>query len=424
MTAAFPEIVRAAADRTAKRGTATLLPDPPAEEIVCPIISVDDHVLEPPSLFDGRIPHGLEDYVPRLWYDDDQVPFWVFDGKAHGIVSMNGAAGRPVQEWTAAPQKFEEFRTGVVDSSARLADMDLCGIWASLCFSSISFGFAGSRLSLLSNPDAGLAALRAYNDWMLEDWCGVDLNRYIPCQLPWLRDPAIATAEILRNAARGFRAISFSENPENQAGPSIHSGEWDPFFAACQETNTVINLHVGSSGSVHVPSVHTPPEGREALFAMSGIMTVVDWIYSQVPVRFPDLQICLSEAGIGWLPMVAERLEKLHSRVAAADSWKRDYPSPAEILYHNFWFTSIDDRAVFRHLDAIPLNHVMVESDYPHTDTTWPHTQRTLRRMLSNADLSAITQICFENASRLYAQTPPPASWIARSYVGQIQGMA
>jgi predicted TIM-barrel fold metal-dependent hydrolase len=412
-----PTIVAAAADRRAERGTATLLPDPEPQALFCPLISVDDHVLEPPDLFERRVPAPLRDGVPWVWYDDEGVPYWVFDGQGHGLVSMNGACGRPVAEWTTAPQKFEEFRRGVRDSRARLSDMSVAGVWASLCFSSIPFGFAGSRLSALRDREAGLAAIRAYNDWVIDEWCGAAPDRYIPCQLPWLPEPAVAANEIRANAARGFRAVSFSENPENQGAPSIHSGGWDVFFDACQETGTVINLHVGSAGKVYAPSPATPPEGREALFPVSGIMTAVDWVYSQVPLRFPELHIVLSEAGIGWLPMVLERLEKLYRRVAAADSWRSDSPSPAEVLRRNFWFTTIDDEAAFLVPERLPLDHVMVEVDYPHTDSSWPGTQDLLRTTLAGLDAAQVRQVCYENAAALYRQGPPPATMLAGSEV-------
>ena len=100
-----------------------------------------------------------------------------------------------------------------MDLTARLADMDLCGIWASLCFPSSIWGFTGSVLSQLRDQAVGLAAVRAYNDWMLEDWCSGAPERFIPCQIPWLSDPELAAGEIRRNAARGFRSVSFSENP-------------------------------------------------------------------------------------------------------------------------------------------------------------------------------------------------------------------
>jgi predicted TIM-barrel fold metal-dependent hydrolase len=410
-----PAIVVTAADRRAERGTATLLPDPEPRPLFCPVISADDHALEPPDLFERRVPAALRDRVPWVWHDEEGVPYWVFDGQGHGIVSMNGAVGRPVAEWTTAPQKFEEFRQGVRDPAARLSDMDVAGVWASLCFPSIPFGFSGSRLAALSDRDAGLAAVRAYNDWMIDEWCAAAPDRYIPCQLPWLPDPAVAASEIRANAARGFRAVSFSENPENQGAPSIHSGEWDVFFDACQESGTVINLHVGSSGKVHAPSPATPPEGREALFPVSGIMTAVDWVYSQVPVRFPELRVVLSEAGIGWLAMVLERLEKLHRRVEAADSWRADSPSPAEVLQRNFWFTSIDDDAAFLTPERLPLSHIMAEVDYPHTDSSWPGTQDILRTTLAGLHPAQVRQVCYENAAALYRHALPSAQLVAGS---------
>ena len=149
----------------------------------------------------------------------------------------------------------------------------------------------------MKDPALGLASLQAYNDWMIEEWCATDRARFIPCQLPWLSDPEIAAAEIRRNAERGFRAVSFSENPEGLGFASIYDTSWDPFFAACAETETIVNLHVGSSGRTPNPSADSPPEAIAALFPLSGMETVVDWIYAKVPIRHPELQVVLSEAG-------------------------------------------------------------------------------------------------------------------------------
>jgi predicted TIM-barrel fold metal-dependent hydrolase len=110
----------------------------------------------------------------------------------------------------------------------------------------------------MADPLLGLACLRAYNDWMLDRWCASHPDRFIGCQLPWLRDVEVAAAEIRANAERGFKAVSFSENPEALGLPSLHSGRWDPFFPACAEAGTVVNLHIGSSGNVVRPSSDTP----------------------------------------------------------------------------------------------------------------------------------------------------------------------
>ena len=116
------------------------------------------------------------------------------------------------------------------------------------------FGFAGQPFSWLDNPEEGLVLVRAYNDWLFEDIVGNYPDRFISCQLTWFRDVEVAAQEILKNADRGFKSVIFTENPEKIGFPTIHSGYWDPFFAACQETGTIINIHLGSSSEVIKPS--------------------------------------------------------------------------------------------------------------------------------------------------------------------------
>src|SRR5262249_48611417 len=152
------------------------------------------------------------------------------------------------------------------------------------------------------DPEVGLASLRAYNDWVVDEWCGAAPDRYIPCQLPWLADAEIAAQEIRRNAERGFRAVSFSENPEGVGFANVYDTVWDPFFAACAETETVVNLHVGSSGTTHQVCSSSHPLVTTALFPVSGIEALIDWVFSGVLVRHPRLTVALSEAGASWVP--------------------------------------------------------------------------------------------------------------------------
>jgi predicted TIM-barrel fold metal-dependent hydrolase len=401
------------AARQDRTRTVTFVPDPLPDELFAPIVSVDDHVLEPPSLFEGRLPRRLAERAPHVELDDEGVPWWIVEHKRMPILFANGAAGRVLEEWKGASRcKYEEFRPSVHDPVARLADMDVAGIWASLCFGSTLWGFAGSRFARMDDADLGLASLRAYNDWMLEEWCATDPERFIPCQLPWLRDPVVAAGEIRRNAARGFRAVSFSENPEGLGFADIYGDAWDPFFAACAETGTVVNLHVGSSGRTANPSAASPPEVIAALFPLSGIETVVDWIYAKVPIRHPDLRIVLSEAGLSWVPMVAERLRRAYRHLPASDVWDPGDPDPVEVLRRSFHFASLEDPSGFGMLDLIGEDHVMVETDFPHMDSTWPGCQAMIRSELSHLPAATVAKVCFGNACRLYRHAPPPARWV------------
>jgi predicted TIM-barrel fold metal-dependent hydrolase len=398
--------------------TVTFL-EPVQEPLFCPIISVDDHLLEPPDLFEGRLPEKFADVAPRMVFDEVGLPWWHIDGTEIPNRMINGAAGRVIAEWGPCGSTFDEFRRGVWDPKMRVHDMDFVGVWASLCFPSEVWGFSGTRFSQVSDPEFGLACLRAYNDWVLDEWCAAAPERFIPCQLPWYGDVEVAAAEIRRNAERGFRSVSFSENPEGRGYPNVYDRWWDPFFRACAETGTVINLHVGTSGSTRFPCSSTTMAAAVALFPESGIESLVDWIFARVPLRFPDIKIALSEAGVSWVPMVLERLARAdRQRGSAMNDWPADAPSPQEIALRNFWFTSIEDPSAFRALDIIGEDRVMVETDYPHYDSTWPDCQSMVASELAHLDPAVIRKVCFENAARLYRHPFPPAEMIAASQVG------
>lgn len=404
----------------AVRASVTFLAEPEPEQILCPLISVDDHAMEPFDLFETRMPADMLADAPKVVEDDDGVPYWVIADTAYPLITADGAVGRPQSEWNNCAQKQEDFRRGVWDPRARLADMDLCGIWGSLNFPSIAWGFAGSRLSQIPDERVGYRSVQAYNDWMTDEWCATDPLRYIPCQLTWLRDAELAAREVRRNAARGCHAVSFSENPEILGYPSIHTGYWDPFFAACEETETVINLHVGSSGRVTSPSSDSPQDVVVALFPLSGIAATVDWIFAKIPVRFPNIKIVLSEAGASWVPMVVERLGRAWRQVDAADaSWSRSDPEPVEVLRRNFWYASIEDPAAYEQIDLVGPDKLMLECDYPHRDSTWPRVQSLLGEMLpADASPAMIRRICYLNAAELYHHPLPPDERLAASGIG------
>jgi predicted TIM-barrel fold metal-dependent hydrolase len=400
------------------RGRASFLPDPGLQPIFCPFVSVDDHALEPPDLFSARLSRGLIDRAPRLVEDDAGAQYWLIDGTRVPILMANGAMGRPKGEWGPRPQRYEDFRRAVWDPDERVADMDVIGMWASLNFASIVFGFAGSRFAAMPDSDLGLACLQAHNDWMLEQWCGSHPERFVPCQLPWLADPVVAAQEIRRNAARGFKAVSFSEDPEGQGLPSIHTRHWDPFLAACEETGTVLNLHVGSSGKVARLSSGAPPDAISVLFPVSGITAVVDWTYSRIPLRYPGLRIVMSEAGVSWVPMLLERMERTVEKKPQSRYWTADDPSITEIVARTFRFTSINDPSAFRQLDIIGRTNVMLECDFPHFDSTWPDTQQLFESEIAHLDDETIQLLCYGNACETYRLAPPPEDRLAASTIG------
>ncbi|MCB0994522.1 MAG: amidohydrolase [Acidimicrobiales bacterium] len=390
------------------KGKFTFLPDPPRAQRRYTIFSVDDHIVEPPNAFEGRVPAKFADRAPRVVTNDDGSEAWVYEGQEMPNVGFNAVVGRPVDEYSFDPTRFDQMRRGAWDIDARLVDMDLNGVYASLCFPSFLPGFAGQRLQQSTNdPELALAMIRAWNDFMIDDWAARDPQRMIPLQLPYLLDPEIAAAEIRRNAERGFKAVTFSEGPHQLGLPSLHSGHWDPIMAACEETETVVCLHVGSSGTSPATTADAPSDTVGVLFFGYAMFAAVDWLYSKIPVRFPNIKICLSEGGIGWVAGLLDRLEHVRKYDSMYGTWNDVELSPADTFRRNFWVCAIDDPSAFVQLDVIGAENVLLESDYPHADSTWPDTQECVHRQVGHLSAPDIERITWRNASELFRHPVP-----------------
>jgi predicted TIM-barrel fold metal-dependent hydrolase len=395
---------------TSKPKEVTFLPDPERRPRHFTLISVDDHLVEPPEMFQGRLPAALQDRAPRVEIDDAGMEYWFYDGQRQYKVGLNAVVGRPRSELSFEPTRFDEMRRGAWDIEARIHDMDLNGVYASLNFPSSLAGFAGQRFQLgVSDPELALAVVRAANDWHLDAWAGPHPDRIIPVQLPWLLDPEVAAAEVRANAERGFRAITFPELPERLGLPSLHTGHWDPLMAACAETGTVVCLHVGSSSSAPMTSSDAPADTIGVLFFGWAMFAAVDWLYSKLPVRFPDLKICLSEGGIGWVPGLMDRLDHVGRYQEMYGTWVDIDLTPREVLSRNFWFCTIDDPSGLELRHRIGVDHLMLESDYPHQDGTWPDTQELLQEQIGHLPADEIARITWANASELFRFPVPEA---------------
>ena len=389
--------------------TPTLLPDPAPRPIHVPIISVDDHLIEPRDLFEGRLPAALADRAPRVVGLDGGAEAWKFEGRLYPNVGLNAVAGRPRDQWSMDPARFDEMRPGCYDIHARIADMDINGVWASLCFPSLVAGFCGAVFCRADDPELGLAALRAWNDWHLHEWAGAYPDRIIPLQLAWLPDVKVAAAEVRANAERGFRAVSFPEFPTQLGFPSMFTGHWDPFFAACAETGTVVCLHTGASSWAPLPSPDPPFELLPTLFPVNALVAAAEWLWSGTPVRFPDLAVALSEGGMGWAPMLMDRVDYVVRHSASGNesgAWTSPL-LPSEVLGRNFWFCSIDDPSIIPVRHRIGIDHIMLESDYPHADSTWPDTQAVMHATLRSLPEDELRKVAYGNAAALFRHPLP-----------------
>jgi predicted TIM-barrel fold metal-dependent hydrolase len=383
-----------------------LPPDPEKREVHYTLLSVDDHLMEPPHTFEGRLPAKYAEQAPRVIETDEGHEVWMIEGKPYFQVGFMAVAGRPKEDHRVEPSRFDEIRRGCWDIHARIHDMDIGGIWASVNFPSGVTGFGGTLFSETEDPQFGLACVRAWNDWLFEEWYGSYPERIVPLGITYLADPEQGAAEIRRNAKRGFTAVTLPEQPHQHGYPPVFDAFWEPIIRACDETGTVLNLHVGSSGFARMPAGAPMLELGATLFSPMAVTSCAEWLWSAWPARYPELKIAMSEGGIGWVAGLIDRIDNIMSRSGYGSGWPGDL-SPSDTLRRNFWFCMIDDPSTVCTRDTIGVENILFESDYPHGDGTWPDTQAVMKKMLGNLPEREIRMIAHENAAALYRHPLP-----------------
>jgi predicted TIM-barrel fold metal-dependent hydrolase len=191
----------------------------------------------------------------------------------------------------------------------------------------------------------------------------------------------------------------------------VHTEHWDPFLSACEETGTVVCLHTGSGAWTAATSPGAPLELYTTLFPVNAVAAAADWLWARIPIRFPRLDIALSEGGIGWVPMLLDRLDYVMAHSAKGEStWRGTDLLPSEALRRNFWFCSIDDPSTLPARHRIGVDHIMLECDYPHADSTWPDTQLIAAERLGGLPEDEVRLITHANAARLFRHPLPKES--------------
>jgi predicted TIM-barrel fold metal-dependent hydrolase len=369
------------------------------------LVSVDDHVVEPPDLFKDRLPKKYADLAPQFLTKEDGTNVWSYEGSEIGNVALNAVAGRPKDEYGIEPTSFSDIRPGCYDVDERVKDMNANGVLGALCFPSFP-QFCGQLFARTEDKDVALAMIRAYNDWHIDEWCGSHPGRFIPLALPAIWDPDVMAAEVRRTAAKGAHAVTFSENPSKLGWPSLHSDHWDPFWKACSEEGVVACMHIGSSSQMVVTSPDAPIDCLITLTPLNIVQAATDLIWSSVFRRFPDVRVALSEGGIGWIPYFLERIDyqyKQHHTWTGQDFGDR---LPSEVFDEHVLTCFIDDRFGVASRDFLNMDNVMWECDYPHSDSTWPFSPEELGLYLEGVSDHDVNRMTHLNAMHHFAYDP------------------
>ncbi len=384
------------------------------------IISVDDHVIEPPHLWREWLPERYRADGPRVerhpcarmgyvggvfsyevGTEGTPCDWWRFGDALIPRTRVESAVGFEREQVTVTPITYEDMRPGCFDPTARLADMDAAHIEAQLCFPSTFPRFCGQTFSETADRELGLACIRAYNDWMVGEWCADSGGRLVPLVVVPLWDAELAAAEVRRNAARGVRAVTFSEIPAYLGLPSIHTDFWDPFFAECDASGVSVHIHIGSSSKMPSTSADAPPLVASALTFGNAMSSLVDYLLSGVLVRFPNLELAYSEGQIGWIPYVLERTDKVWEQNRGWGGVADRIPEPPSTYFHRQVYGCFfdDDHGLSADaLAAIGSDRLLYETDYPHSDSTWPRCREVAEKQMGHLDDATITRLVRGNA--------------------------
>ncbi|MCU1381133.1 MAG: amidohydrolase 2 [Acidimicrobiales bacterium] len=394
------------------------------------IISVDDHVVEPPHVWQTWLPPKYRDRGPKVErrgiagmkhigggqyeqsYADDapKADCWVFEDLVYINKRHVAAVGFDRDDMTMSPITYDEMRPGCYDPKARIEDNEMNWVEASLCFPSFP-RFCGQAFTEAKDRELGEACIYAYNDWMVEEWCGDSGGRLIPLIIVPLWDANLAAAEVRRNAARGVRAVTFSEIPPHLGLPSIHSGFWDPFFQACEETKTTVCMHIGSSSRMPATSPDAPVAVAASLSFNNAMASLMDFLFSGLLVRYPKLKLAYSEGQIGWLPYILERADDVWREHRAWAEVKDIVPNPPSTYYYSNVFSCFfRDQHGIDSLDITGVDNVTFETDYPHTDSTWPDTKTIAEGYMAGLADDVVFKIMRGNALRMLDR---PLDWTA-----------
>lgn len=357
------------------------------------VFSADSHVLEPKDLFTAGLPESLKRHAIHGRYEEPYM--------------ITGTQDKVIHRLRLGPQREHPMgpnveRQGLRDLTGRVADMELEGIDAEICFPTL-----GLWLYCLDSPEAEAASARLYNDWN-NDFLGGN-PRFVRCGMLPVLDFSNTLAELDYLAGKGYRAAMLPA--VTPAGlPKYNDEKWDPVFARAAEKGIVFVMHTGTGQETVVrergPGAAIINYTLQSMEAQNSVMYLVS---GGVLDRNPGAKVAFIESGASWLVALAERMDE----VAEAHG-KMVYPklsrTPGQIIDDQVWASFQHDRACVLAADrGLPgAKNVMWASDYPHAEGTFPISRQITDGLFAGMDVSEQTRfdILGLNAARLFGIEP------------------
>ncbi len=373
-----------------------------------PIISSDDHTIEPPELWRERIDSPFKDRAPHLVSEDD-ADWWYADG--YKMISVE--AGVQVGEGLHTPERvtrrarWDDVRKGGFMPDDRIKEMDLDGVYGQVLYPTTGLRF-------FNLPDGKLlsAIFRAYNDWAAE-FCNAQPSRLKGIAMVNVDDIPEGIEELERCRRMGLVGAMISVHPAEEL--SYERPLYDPFWAAAQDLDMPLSLHTGTSRVIpHSTSPFRDVSGiRTALLTFtqrvvhrSGWVeeSLTNMIFAGVLERYPRLKVGSVEHDVGWAPHWVWTMDKFYHVFSGAFGWKRLKAGalPSDYVKSNMFFSCQDDRLGVEHRDSIGVDTLLWGSDYPHQDSTFPNSRQVLDDVLAGVPEDERAKIAGSSTAKLY----------------------
>jgi predicted TIM-barrel fold metal-dependent hydrolase len=377
-----------------------------------PIVDADAHVNEPPELWQSRVPAKWRARAPKLLHTE-QGDVWSFDdGKRLRPLGLTATAGLSFLQFAPAGLRYAEIRPGSFDTRARLADMDVDGIFAQVLYPSVTL--AGAAV-YASERELQRVCVRAYNEW-LGEFCEGSGGRLVPQAIVPTTGVKDALEELDWAAAHGHRGAVISAFPNGTLEPAP---EDEPFWSRAEELELPIAVHIGSftpasttGGGRTVDMQSLAFLGRAGASKAGGhtLPVVSELLFAGIFEKHARLRCVLVEANIGWIPTLLEQVDDMFLRyrffTKAVESMKT---MPSKLFHRSFWATFMIDTVGIELRHRMNIDHLMYSTDYPHTGCDWPNTRTTIERVFRGVPKEQVKKMLCDNAAALYKLELPAA---------------
>ena len=362
------------------------------------VISSDSHIVEPEDLWAERIDSRFKERAPRLLHEDGQDQ-WICDGLRFGAIGINQQAGLRFEnpEALTTGGSMETVPLGGIDPHEHVKDMDVDGVAAGLLYPS-----QGLTLFRVPATDVLSASFRAYNDYLAE-FCRPYPDRLKGIAMINLDAVADGVEELQRAAGKGLAGAMISVNP---ILPYSHSA-YDPFWAAAQDLDMPLSLHVGTSrwkpgmdtgGVVLQNPVDFPNREYDPRQCINGMT------FAGVFERYPKLKVGVVEFEVSWAPYFMSRMDNFYQERAVGVQGARfkDAMLPSDFFRRNVFLGFQEDALGMQLRHHIGVENLLWGSDYPHAESTFPKSREILEEIFQGVPDEEKALIAGENTARLY----------------------